>query len=250
MWLRTGSRGVIAAAVAGSIASLAPGAAAQAESGVASTADTPSTSALGSGAPSSGAPSPVFAVDLSRYSLSFAPVAFAAPPHAAPPAGALEFEVAPTAAFELPKFSLGDRAEAARGAGFAIKAIPSCTSDSCGDLAARLALRAGDDDWRLSVGARASLGDQLSSHGGEGGRSSWYMFVAADTQAMSFSFRPREESSSLQLEDLRLLGDAQAGVGKRVAGGDLAIGFVTREISHMGADRQENWVGLTYGWSG
>jgi len=30
----------------------------------------------------------------------------------------------------------------------------------------------------------------------------------------------------------------------------LAIGFVTREISHMGADRQENWVGLTYGWSG
>ena len=68
---------------------------------------------------------------------------------------------------------------------------------------------------------------------------------------MSWNFRNRnEETSSVRLDDMRLLGDTQAGVGARVGGGDLAFGFVSREIEHMGAERTENFVGLTFGWEG
>jgi hypothetical protein len=233
MVLRTSPRGSFAAAVAAAIASLTP-------SGAAGAQDVATAV--------SGEQAPIFAVDLSRYAISLAPVE-AAP--AVERAREVRFTLAPTpGAIELPDFNLGDRAEAARGAGFAIKAVPTCESEACGDLAARLALRAGEHDWRLSLNARAGFGDRFASRFGEGERSSWYLFVAADTQAMSFSFRPRDEASSLQVEDMRLLGDAQAGVGRRIHGGDLAIGFVTREVSHLGADRQENWVGLTYGWEG
>jgi hypothetical protein len=234
MVLRTSSRGVVAAAIASSIAGMTPLASAQAQTAV---------------APEQARSTPIFAVDLERYSIALQPV-IARP---APPA-AREFRFSvtePAAVFELPALNFGAVTTGARGPGFALRAAAACASDSCRDLAARLALRAEKDDWRVSIGARADLGDRFTPDFGEGAPDGWYVFVAADAQAMSFSFLgKREDSSSVQLEDMRLLGDAQAGVGKRLGGGDLAIGYVTREISHMGAERQENWVGLTYGWSG
>lgn len=120
----------------------------------------------------------------------------------------------------------------------------------CNDLAGRMAVRVEDQAVRLSVGATASVADRLGSFGSGGDRPKWYLFVAADAQAMSWGFNKDDHSSSVRLDDMRMLGDAQAGLGGRVGGGDLAIGYVSREVSHMGAERRENFVGLTFGWEG
>jgi hypothetical protein len=132
-----------------------------------------------------------------------------------------------------------------------LDSFSSSNCEQCDDLAARMALRIEDQDLRVSIGARANFADKLGSSGSDDGPARWYMFVAADAQAMSWSFGSHEERESpVRLDDMRLIGDAQAGVGRRVVGGDLAIGYVTREVSHMGADRRENFVGLTFGWDG
>jgi hypothetical protein len=125
-----------------------------------------------------------------------------------------------------------------------------CAAHRCSDISASFAVRAEGDEVNLSIGATAGVADSLASFSSPDGESPWYLFVAADAQAMSWSFAGREKSSAVQLDDMRLLGDVQAGVGRRVAGGDLAMGYVTREISHMGASRQESFVGLTFGWDG
>lgn len=128
-----------------------------------------------------------------------------------------------------------------------------CGSRRCSDLAASFAVTAEDDAVNLSFGATAGVADNVSSLVPSGGkeRSRWYLFVAADAQAMSWRFAGQDQDdASVKLDDMRLLGDVQAGLGGRVAGGDLAMGFVSREVSHMGASRQENFVGLTFGWDG
>jgi hypothetical protein len=189
----------------------------------------------------------IFAMDLGRYDLSIAA--------AEPERAKLEVAapIAAKAAFHLdPRlFNLAGAAPAAAGPGLALRAAGSCADDGCGDVAARVAVAADKRDWRLSFGASAGLGERLGSTlDGSGDRPDWYVFVAADAQAMSFNFGPHEQSSAVQLDDMRLVGDAQAGVGTRLGGGDLAIGYVTREVSHLGANRQESFVGLTFGWEG
>ncbi len=69
---------------------------------------------------------------------------------------------------------------------------------------------------------------------------------------MSWSLGGRHdrEASPVRLDDMRLVGDAQAGVGARLGRGDLALGYVTREVSHLGAERRESFLGLTFGWEG
>ena len=127
-----------------------------------------------------------------------------------------------------------------------------CDADVCSDEPDYLALRLHADDVGMRVGAQARIADRVSSlvHQGDG-RPRWYLYLAADTQAMTWAPRGgQDHAGTISLDDMRLVGDAQAGVGTRVGGGDLAIGYFGREVSHMGASRQENFVGLTYGWSG
>ncbi len=126
---------------------------------------------------------------------------------------------------------------------------PDSCAARCNDLAARMAVNVGDDDVSVSVGATASVADRLGDFSSDD-RPRWYLFVAADAQALNWGFNKEEHSSSVRLDDMRMLGDAQAGIGRSVGGGDLAIGYVSREVSHMGAERRENFVGLTFGWEG
>jgi hypothetical protein len=155
---------------------------------------------------------------------------------------------------DQPAFALGaPRTDAGRAMVFDEDAFETrCAAGRCSDLAASFAVKAEGDDVNLSFGATAGVADRLSSLSSSAERSSWYLFVAADAQAMSWSFAGRQPNSGsgVKLDDMRLLGDVQAGLGGRVAGGDLAMGFVSREVSHMGASRQENFVGLTFGWDG
>jgi hypothetical protein len=153
-----------------------------------------------------------------------------------------------------PSFRLGapelDHAATRLRDRLAARSMAACGELSCEDLTARMAFRLEDDKLGFSIGARAGIADRLTSFGEGGEQPRWYVFVAADAQAMSFNFRPREDSSTIRLDDMRLLGDAQAGLATKLRGGDLAFGFVTREVEHLGAERTENFVGLTFGWEG
>ena len=117
-----------------------------------------------------------------------------------------------------------------------------------------LLLRVGADDFGLRVGAQARVAERLSSLVSEGGRSRWYFFFAADAEALTWTPGKRQQQEDDQsvftLGEMKLVGDAQAGIGARVRGGDIAVGYVGREVSHLGAERRENFLGLTYSWSG
>lgn len=75
----------------------------------------------------------------------------------------------------------------------------------------------------------------------------WYAFVGADTQALTWSFGGgRDDGRELRLEDKQLIGDYQVGVARRLAGGDLSLGFVHREVKWQDASRNEQFVGVSY----
>jgi hypothetical protein len=168
----------------------------------------------------------------------------AMPPAAAPFADAPMFKLGPPQLAGGSATSFGDGFF--DGDEFGVR----CASRRCSDLAASFAVTAEGDDVNLSFGATAGVADRLPSFESATQRPRWYLFVAADAQAMSWNFAGDDNASSVQLDELRLLGDVQAGVGGRIAGGDLAMGYVSREVSHMGASRIENFVGVTFGWDG
>jgi hypothetical protein len=77
-------------------------------------------------------------------------------------------------------------------------------------------------------------------------RSRWYAFVGADAQALTWSLGGGGEEHTLRLEDKQLIGDYQAGVAMRVGHGDLAFGFVHREVKWNDVSRDEQFVGVSY----
>jgi hypothetical protein len=185
---------------------------------------------------------PTFAVELKLDELI---VAIDEPATSAIPVSSAPFLNTPAFELGLPSLARSDlRIADAFG-------MDSDSCARCNDIAARLGVSVGEQDVSVSVGATASVADRLDSFSSSGQRPGWYLFVAADAQAMSWGFdNNREHSSSVRLDDMRMLGDAQAGIGRTVGGGDLAIGYISREVSHMGAERRENFVGLTFGWEG
>lgn len=102
----------------------------------------------------------------------------------------------------------------------------------------------------LHVGAAVRVGEQGLGVNANGGSNGWYAFAGADAQALRWDLKDDRDDNRFRIRDTHLLGDVQAGLGRSVLGGDLSIGYVAREVSHMGASRTEQFGGVTFGWSG
>lgn len=122
--------------------------------------------------------------------------------------------------------------------------LQPCGLEGCSEnRESRLDVHVNGDRENVSFGALVRLGDNLSApRGAEGG---WYVFAAADAQAVTW--QPGvQHGSAMRLEEKSLVGDAQAGVAIRVGGGDLAFGFVHREYSYEEFSAEEQFGGVTF----
>jgi hypothetical protein len=93
-------------------------------------------------------------------------------------------------------------------------------------------------------GAVVRFGRNLTAPRAE--RSRWYAFIGADAQALTWSLGGGGEERTLRLEDKQLIGDYQAGVAMRLGKGDLAFGFVHREVKWNDVRRNEQFIGVSY----
>ncbi len=101
----------------------------------------------------------------------------------------------------------------------------------------------GDDMSGFGGGAIVRFGRNLTEPRAKASR--WYAFIGADAQALTWSLGGRQDHT-LRLEDKQLVGDYQIGVARRVAGGDLSLGVVHREIKWNDYSRDEQFVGVSY----
>lgn len=107
----------------------------------------------------------------------------------------------------------------------------------------RANLTFGSDIQGYGGGAIVRFGRNLTEPRGKASR--WYAFIGADAQALTWSLGGNQDRT-LRLEDKQLIGDYQVGVARRVAGGDLALGFVHREVKWNDYSRDEQFFGVTY----
>jgi len=122
-----------------------------------------------------------------------------------------------------------------------------CQDEMCSEEApGRLGLRVrSDGTGGVKFGALVRLGEDLSKPR-SASDTSWRFFAAADAHALTWDF-DRSDGDSVRLEeDKVVVGDAQVGVSRPLAGGDLAFGYIHREVSTEGASRTEQFGGITF----
>jgi hypothetical protein len=122
------------------------------------------------------------------------------------------------------------------------------TGDLPGELEVAVEPRAnvlfGEQVSGVGGGAIVRFGRNLTAPREE--RSRWYAFLGADTQALTGSLGGDTREDVLRLEDKQMVGDYQAGVAVRVGQGDLAFGFVHREVSWNDFSREEQFIGVSF----
>ncbi len=155
----------------------------------------------------------------------------------------------PEPAASAPRFSAFNSKFAAAPvlpAGFEFSTdVPACAA--CGSLDGRFDMRANNDIEGLRLGALFRIGENFTEKRPAAERSGWFFFAAADAQAVTWKLDRRVPlNEAMRLEEKQLVGDAQAGFAIRVAGGDLALGYVHREIKHEKAKATEEFGGVTF----
>jgi hypothetical protein len=119
------------------------------------------------------------------------------------------------------------------------------TNPACAGAPGRVGLRVRSDGYGgVKLGALVRIGENLSEQRAPAD-SSWRFFAAADAHAITWDF-DRNDDEGVRVEDKMLVGDAQLGVARPVGGGDLALGFIHREVSAEGASRNEQFGGVTF----
>jgi len=114
----------------------------------------------------------------------------------------------------------------------------------CDEASSRLDVRFNGNVEGVRFGALVRFGENFSAPRRSGSRG-WYIFAAADAQAVTWKLDGRA-GEVVRLEEKSLVGDAQAGVAIEVGGGDLAFGFVHREFSYEGYSANEQFGGVTF----
>ncbi len=104
------------------------------------------------------------------------------------------------------------------------------------------------------TGAQASalvrFGKGLVSDGRPMADGSWFLFIGADAQALTW--KPRSSAfvsdGGMAVEDMVLVGDAQAGVAWRYGLANIALAATYREYSAYGYQANEQFVGMSIAW--
>jgi hypothetical protein len=117
---------------------------------------------------------------------------------------------------------------------------------ACADeLPGRFGLRfQSDGTGGVRFGALVRLGENLQRPRATS-RNAWRFFIAADAHALTWDFNGNDDET-LKLEDQIMLGDAQVGLARRLGPGELALGFIHREVQTEGASRTEQFGGVTF----
>jgi len=133
----------------------------------------------------------------------------------------------------------------APGAWVNVADVHACTTPlECEETSGRLDVRLDSGVKGVRFGALVRFGENIASPRQSGGRG-WYIFAAADAQAVTWKLDGRA-GEAVRLEEKSLVGDAQAGIAIGVGGGDLAFGFVHREFSYEGYSANEQFGGITF----
>jgi len=160
----------------------------------------------------------------------------------------------PSLDLRLPRFAVWDAQSVDRsvspGWQRIFSADPCATRSACTSFTRGGGVRLQPRNDGLHVGATVRVGEQGIGINATAPTTGWYAFAGADTQALRWDLRHDRDDSRFQVRDTRLLGDLQVGIGRTALGGDLTIGYIGREVSHMGASRTEQFGGITFGWSG
>ncbi len=136
---------------------------------------------------------------------------------------------------------------AANGAWDGDARFQDCVADpACANAPGRLGLRfRTDGTGGVKFGALVRFGENLQKPR-TSSSNAWRFFAAADAHALTWDFNGNDGESVRLEEDKVLVGDAQIGVARPLMGGDLAFGFIHREVSVEGASRDEQFGGVTF----
>lgn len=100
------------------------------------------------------------------------------------------------------------------------------------------------------LGAIWRFGEGLAQPRDPGEAGSWYLYAGADAQALTWRLGDAPvtavSAAALRVEDVAMIGDAQAGFAYRLGPGDLTFGFVHREIRHESASADEQFGGVSF----
>lgn len=97
--------------------------------------------------------------------------------------------------------------------------------------------RAGQNSAR--AGAEIRFGQGLLTRDLRGKNAptpAWYLFVGADGEALAWNVADRDAMDGLSLRDQTTVGDLQAGIAWKRAGGQLSFGLVQRKLSFNNID--------------
>ncbi len=112
----------------------------------------------------------------------------------------------------------------------------------------RAGVKSDDLSQTAGFGGVVRFGEGLSDPRTGADAQGWHMFIGADAQAVTWKLdrSPLADGAAVRVEDKELVGDAQAGVAIKMGGGDLAVGFVHREIKSNGVSADEQFGGVTF----
>ncbi len=115
------------------------------------------------------------------------------------------------------------------------------------DVTPRANLTITSEGGGAGYGALVRIGQGLAESKGAPRSGQWFLFAGLDSQALTW--RPNTNAfvsdGGVALQEMVLVGDAQAGVAWRLGEANIALAFVHREFSVRGVDFNEQFGGLT-----
>lgn len=76
----------------------------------------------------------------------------------------------------------------------------------------------------------------------------WYLFAAADGQAVTWTPAPASDARGLRLQERVTVGDVQAGVSIEASNIQAALSFMQREVSNGQRSEDQNYAGVSLTW--
>lgn len=119
------------------------------------------------------------------------------------------------------------------------------------DVSPRANITVGNISSGAGAGALVRIGQNLVKEGRNPRSGQWFLFAGADAQAVTWrpDSSPLIADGGVAVQEMVMIGDAQAGIAWRLGKANLAVGFVHREFSWEGATIEEQFGGISISWT-
>ena len=120
-------------------------------------------------------------------------------------------------------------------------------------VAPRIAVREDGEVLTQRFGGEVRIGKDFNLLDSNGQPQGWYLFAGADGEALIWDadrsgFRP--QLNDMALTDQVTVGDMQAGISVRRAGGELSLSYIRREVEYRdrngGVSENEDFAGISF----